>query len=142
MRPPTDDLFDIQQYDDFVRPLLPKIEQAQKIVIRGRIPSVNDLYDRYEHRVVKKDKVRQYEQDFYWQCPLRDRMIDTPFIMYAEVYMATKSKDIDNCGKVLMDSLQRCHAITDDVLCSDIILRKFYDKDNPRVEFCIIPVDI
>lgn len=138
----TDDLFARQQYEDYIKPLLPRIEQAQRIVIKGRIPSVNDLYDRYEHHIVKKDKVRQYEAEFYWQCPLRDKMIDVPFIVYAEVYMANKKADIDNCGKVLLDSLQRCRAITDDNLCSDVILRKFIDKDNPRVEFCVIPQEL
>lgn len=137
-----DDLFDKQYYDEYIRPILPQIERAKRFVIHGKIPSVNDLYDRYEHHVVKKEKVRQYENDFYWQCPLRDRMISTPFFIYAEFYLATKMKDIDNVSKVFFDSLQRCHAIADDNLCSGFYFRKFIDKADPRVEFCIIPVDI
>lgn len=75
-----------------------------------------------------------------WRCPLRGTkerpLIKTPFRIDLDVYFRSKANDVDNCLKIVLDTLQRnCNAIANDNLCAEIHVRKFVDKENPRIEF-------
>ncbi len=90
-------------------------------------------------RIIKSDKVRDYERSFASQCKLyAGMMIDKPFELLVSVYYRTPSYDLDNSLKTLLDCLQSVKAITDDKLCREIHASKHVDKFNPRVEFAIL----
>lgn len=113
----------------------------EKIIIRGNIPSKANCY-----RVItinghgslgKTQAIKDYEEKFLYQCPLRDRNIEKPFKLDVDVYYKSNQPDLDNCFKVLLDCLQTCRAIKNDRYCIEIHGRKLIDKADPRVEFTI-----
>lgn len=90
-------------------------------------------------RIIKDDAIRQYEKSFVRQCTIyKNRGINTPFTLIADVFFSSQRYDLDNSLKTLLDCLQYVKAITNDNLCSHIDARKHIDADNPRVEFELI----
>lgn len=114
-----------------------------KAVIQGKIPSKSNCYKIITiagHYTLGKQKVlKEYEQSFFLQCPLRGKNISTYFRLDVDVYYDTFRPDLDNCLKILLDCLQQCKAIKNDRLCTEIHARKLIDKHNPRIEFTITP---
>lgn len=93
-------------------------------------------------RIIKSDKVRNYERSFEKQCIIyRDRYIDKPFIFHLVVYESSWAFDLDGAFKILLDKLQDVHAITNDNLCIEIKARKVLDPTNPRVAFALQEVE-
>lgn len=93
-------------------------------------------------RIIKSDKVRNYERSFEKQCVIyRDRYIDKPFIFHLVVYESSWAFDLDGAFKILLDKLQDVHAITNDNLCVEIKARKVLDPANPRVAFALQEVE-
>ena len=89
-------------------------------------------------RIIKSEKMRQYERSFAKQCRLyRNMGIDRPFILHAVVYESTWAYDLDNALKGTLDCLQSAKAITNDNLCIAINARKAIDSHNPRLMFAI-----
>ena len=87
---------------------------------------------------LRKTKViKEYEQAFFQQCPIRGLNIDRPFRLNLDVYHQNNLPDLDNCLKVLLDCMQQCKVIKNDRLCFEISARKLIDKTDPRVEFTI-----
>lgn len=111
--------------------------------IKGQIPSKSNSYIAVPdsaggRRIIKSDKVREYERTFSQQCVIyRDRNISKPFSLHAVVYETTWSYDLDNAFKALLDNLQYVGAITNDNLCVSISARKAIDSQNPRVKYAI-----
>ena len=90
-------------------------------------------------RIIKDDTIRQYEKDFAKQCNLyKNKGINTPFTLVADVFFKSNKYDLDNSLKTLLDCLQDVKAIRDDNLCIRIEATKHIDADNPRVEFELI----
>lgn len=93
-------------------------------------------------RIIKSDKVRNYERSFEKQCIIyRDKYIDKPFIFHLVVYESSWAFDLDGAFKILLDKLQDVHAITNDNLCVEIKARKVLDPTNPRVAFALQEVE-
>jgi hypothetical protein len=100
----------------------------------GKIPG-------HPHSSLGKTQVlRDYEKQFFIQCGYRDKYIDGHFELSANIYFPTMRSDLDGCLKILLDGLQTCRAIRNDNRLMKIKdLEKFIDKENPRIEFKIMP---
>ena len=112
-----------------------------KVIIRGKIPSKSNCYKVITiggHSSLAKTKViKEYEMEFFRQCPYRGMMISKPFKLTLDVYHQNNLPDLDNCLKVLLDCMQQCKMIKNDRDCFEISARKLIDKTDPRVEFTI-----
>lgn len=109
--------------------------------IYGQPPSKSNSYKIIKingHRKLGKTAaMKSYEQSFFMQCGLRDKMVAKRFRLSVDVFFSSDRPDLDNCLKIILDCLQSCRAIKNDRLCSEIHARKLIDKVNPRVEIMI-----
>ena len=111
-----------------------------KQTIFGSCPSKSNSYRiiRFNnaYSLGKTNSLKKYEKDFYIQCNLyRDVLIDGYFEFYMDVFYPNQRSDLDNSAKVVLDCLQKVKAIVNDNKCTKMVLRKFLDKDKPRIEF-------
>ena len=118
----------------------------EKQVIFGNPPSKSNSYRiitiNGHGSLAKTSALKKYEQDFYIQCnQYRDKNIEGYFEFYADIYYHSQRSDLDNVAKCLLDCLQKVKAIKNDNKCVKIVLRKFLDKKNPRVEFILKEID-
>lgn len=89
----------------------------------------------------KSPALKQYEKDFYIQCDqYRDKNIEGYFELHLRVYFRSQRSDLDNSIKAILDCLQSVKAIKNDNQCTKLIIDKFLDKENPRIEFKIVPI--
>lgn len=109
------------------------------MVIHGKVPSKSNCYKIvtiHGHGSLAKTKaLKDYENSFFMQCPIRDKLIDDFFEFHVRVFYENMRPDLDNCLKILLDCLQSCKAIKNDRQCVKIVAEKFIDKKDPRVEF-------
>lgn len=115
-------------------------------VIIGKCPSKSNAYRIVKfggHASLAKTKdLKQYENDFAKQCvKYRNKNIEGEFKFEMDVYYPDRRADIDNSTKVVLDCLQKANAIKNDRNCMEIHLRRFIDKQNPRIEFKITPIN-
>ena len=102
-----------------------------------RIIQVNGVYS-----LGKTNALRKYEKDFFIQCNhYRDANIDGYFEFYMDVYYPNQRSDLDNSLKIILDCLQKVKAIKNDNKCVKLVVRKFLDKKEPRVEFVIRKIE-
>ena len=118
----------------------------EKQVIHGTCPSKSNSYKIIKigniYSLGKTPTLKKYEQDFYIQCNVyRDANIDGYFEFYMDVYYPNQRSDLDNSAKVVLDCLQKSKAIINDNKCVKLVLRKFLDKEKPRIEFVIKKVE-
>jgi len=124
------------------------VDRSDTQVIYGTPPSKSNCYiiiilknkdKTKEHGSLAKGKaLKQYEKDFFIQCnKYRNKNIDEYFIFEMDVYYPNQRSDLDNSAKIVLDCLQQCHAITNDNKCVRMVMNKFLDKQNPRIEFII-----
>ena len=110
-------------------------------IIYGTCPSKSNCYKIItlgNHASLAKTKVlNDYERNFYIQCRLRGKMIETYFELHVDVYYPSERADLDNSLKIVLDCLQHAKAIKNDNKCTAIIARKFKDPEKPRIEFLI-----
>lgn len=117
-----------------------------KQVIHGACPSKSNSYKIIKigniYSLGKTPALKKYEKDFYIQCNVyRDKEIDGYFEFYMDVYYPNQRSDLDNSAKVVLDCLQKSKAIINDNKCVKLVLRKFLDKEKPRIEFVIKKVE-
>jgi Holliday junction resolvase RusA-like endonuclease len=118
----------------------------EKQVILGSCPSKSNCYKIIKigniYSLGKTNTLKKYEKDFYIQCNVyRDANIEDYFELYMDVFYPNQRSDLDNSLKVVLDCLQKVKAIKNDNKCTKIMVRKFLDKENPRVEFILKKVD-
>jgi len=87
--------------------------------------------------LAKTKKLKEYEENFFMQCSLRNLNIDKRFKLDIDVYFSSDRPDLDNALKCILDNLQATSSIKNDRLCAEIHARKLIDKSNPRIEFTI-----
>ena len=88
--------------------------------------------------LAKTTALKKYEDSFYMQVgKYRGALIDEYFNFEIDVYYPSNRSDLDNSLKVVLDCLQKSEVIKNDNKCTQIIARKFIDKNNPRIEFKI-----
>jgi len=120
---------------------------VKKQVVFGVVPSKSNSYRIVRingaSRIAKTKAVTDYEKSFIMQCILyRNANIDTEFDFYMDVFYPNRRSDIDGSLKIVLDCAQKVNAIKNDNLCQKIVVRKFLDKANPRIEFVITPIKI
>lgn len=91
-------------------------------------------------RVYKTKEVKAFEHFFSLCLPaqIKKLNISTKFRLEYDVYLRNKAQDLDNTSKAILDSLQAAGAIKNDSLCYELEIRKFIDKDNPRIKLKLI----
>lgn len=109
------------------------------ITILGQVPSKSNGYKIGNNRLYKSRELKEYEDLFYCELLRQGHLIsDTikdKFAIEIFVYFQSNRSDLDNSAKIILDCLQNCKVIENDRLCHRLIMHKFIDKDNPRIEF-------
>jgi Holliday junction resolvase RusA-like endonuclease len=124
---------------------------GERQVMYGTVPSKSNSYriitfkskdpNKNGHAsLTKTTALKQYENDFYIQCnKYRNANIEGYFHFEMDVYYPNQRSDLDGSLKCVMDCLQKVNAFPNDNKCTRIVLNKYLDKSNPRVEFTIKP---
>lgn len=100
-------------------------------------PSANAYYRSVRGRVVKSEEARAYQLEAGWTAKIEGfQPVTGDITVSLDVYRPRKSGDLDNCLKVLLDSLNGI-AWFDDGQITAIHARRFDDKENPRVEVTV-----
>lgn len=111
--------------------------------IRGQIPSKSNCYKvvsiNGHASLAKQNVLKEYEKSFYLQCPERERKLKGYFSLRVKVFYRSNLPDLDNALKILLDCLQMTKTIDNDRYCTKIVAEKFVDKENPRIEYEIVP---
>lgn len=118
----------------------------EKQIIHGVCPSKSNCYRiitvKNVNTLGKTSALTKYEKSFYIQCDkYRDANIDGYFEFYMDVFYPNQRSDLDNALKVVLDCLQKVKAIKNDNKCVKLVVRKFLDKEKPRIEFIVKKVD-
>lgn len=93
-------------------------------------------------RIILDDVYRKYQSDFLSQIDIyKNRLINSPFILYADIFFLNERFDLDNACKTLLDLLQDAKAIKNDRLCVELHAKKHIDHRVPRVEFSIVELE-
>jgi len=119
----------------------------KKQVIFGNVPSKSNCYKiitvisqtgKHYSSLGKTERLKKYEKDFFIQCNVyRNKLIKGYLNFDIDVYYPSQRSDLDNSLKVILDCLQKVKAFENDNKVTDIHIRKFLDKANPRVEFSL-----
>lgn len=113
-------------------------------VIKGNVPSKSNCYrvtskGKYA-RIYKAKALKDYEKSFALQCSIHKGLnIQTHFKLILDVFYPSVRADLDNSLKIVLDCLQTCEAVSNDRNCIAIEANRYVDKDNPRIEFQVIP---
>lgn len=112
------------------------------MTIYGQAPSKSNGYRiisiRGHGSLAKTKELKEYEKNFCLQFGKCEQIMGN-FGVEVDVYFRSNRSDLDGMFKVFLDCLQKVGAIENDRYCMSIKARKFVDKDNPRLEFKIIP---
>lgn len=115
-----------------------------KVTIYGDVVSKSNQYRIIKiggHASLKKsDAVKKFEKAFFLQNSLRNANITDFFEIYLDAYFSSNRKDLDGAFKLVLDALQASSTIKNDRQCVKIVANKYVDKNNPRIEFTIVPV--
>ena len=117
----------------------------QKYIVKGNCPSKSNCYKviKIGHRcgLGKQKKLQKYEDSFKLQMLNYEyKLIEGNFKFIIDVFYDSRRPDLDNSLKVVLDCLQKAQAIKNDNKCLEIIAKKHLDKEEPRIEFTIIPL--
>ena len=109
------------------------------IVIQGQVPSKSNGYKIANNRLYKSKELIEYENKFKWLLALAkgkpSETIKDKFAIEILVYFQSNRSDLDNSAKIILDCLKNCNLIENDRICHRLLMYKFIDKENPRIEF-------
>ncbi len=100
----------------------------------GTCPSKSNCYRIGDNRMYKTKALTEYEKNFFIQCKNRGKKIEGYFELEMKVFYPNQRADLDNSLKVVLDCLQSSKVILNDNKCTKILVEKYLDKANPRVE--------
>lgn len=111
-----------------------------KITLTGAPKSTNHIYKmtcrgKFASMYMSKDG-KDLKESYQWEAKSqwKRKPLKTAVILEIALYFDSKRKhDIDNYNKILLDSLTGI-IWEDDNQIVELIIKKFYDKDNPRIE--------
>jgi Holliday junction resolvase RusA-like endonuclease len=118
---------------------------TNKVKIYGHPPSKANSYKIRGNSLGKAQKVVEYEEAFRLQVNairstglLPKQIIEGIFELYVDVYYKDNRSDLDNSAKVILDCLQANGVVRNDRNLVGLRMRKFTDKQHPRIEFSIV----
>ena len=95
--------------------------------------------------VMPSPQYKQYEKDALWYIPQPEKPIDGPVCVTCKFFMPTRRKcDLTNLLQAIDDILVKAGLLADDnytVIQSHDGSRVFYDKNAPRTEITIYPIE-
>lgn len=99
-------------------------------------PSVNQMYRHHGH-ITYKTKVAK---DWIKLClaSIKTRKTIKGHVDLSVNFYFKRDRDIDNSLKALLDVLQESKMIENDSQVYSLLATKDFDKDNPRVEVCLV----
>jgi Holliday junction resolvase RusA-like endonuclease len=90
----------------------------------------------------KTAQLKQYESSFEKQMlQYKYKTIEGWFYLEMAVYFRDNRQDLDGVFKSVLDQMQDCGLIKNDRYCKCIKAWKYFDKENPRVEFELYPYE-
>ncbi len=110
------------------------------IKIRGTPPSTQHIYGRRGSVTYMTKEGKDYKDMCQWiiKSQYKGKPKSEPISVIIEFYFKDKlRRDLDNFNKIILDS---CTGMLwkDDSQIIELVLRKFVDKQNPRVELFIL----
>lgn len=97
-------------------------------------PSANRYWRQWQGRMVVSSEARQYKETVGWLVKAdTSDWLTGPVALTIKVYRPQKRGDLDNCLKILLDSLKGVLFADDDQVV-EIHAYRGDDKANPRVE--------
>lgn len=111
-----------------------------RIVLKGEPKSTNNIYKiactgRFPRNYMS-DGGKTLKQDYQYQAKIqwKEKPLTGPLDINIKLHFKTRRKhDIDNYGKILLDSLTGI-VWEDDVQIQTMRVSKWIDQENPRIE--------
>lgn len=115
-----------------------------QIVLKGNPLSTQTVYksttaNGYNRTYMTKRGV-DMKESYIWEAKsqYKGKPLTEDLKVKVDFYFGDRRKrDIDNYNKLVLDSMNGI-VWEDDVQIQELVLRKFYDKENPRVEIVIV----
>jgi crossover junction endodeoxyribonuclease RusA len=103
-------------------------------------PSTNRYWRNWRGRQVVSAEAREYKEAVGWivRKAMREPLTGDVAVT-VEVYRPRKSRDLDNCLKIVFDALNGI-AYNDDNQITEIYAFRYDDKANPRVNLTIAAI--
>ena len=119
------------------------IQQVIRFTITGNQPrKSNSRQTLKSGKSIKSKSAQDYVKSFMSQSivlKLQDRDINVPLRMEATVYYDNKLSDLSD--ELLCDCMEECGLIRNDNLIREKELIWKLDKDNPRAEVVLMPIN-
>jgi len=115
------------------------INKLQKIILLGNPLSTNHIYKRHGNFIYLSKEGKNLKESYMWQ--IKSQYRGEPLMgsvkLTVELYFGDKRiRDIDNYNKLLLDACSGLLFI-DDKQITELTIKKFYDKENPRIEILL-----
>lgn len=110
-----------------------------RIILKGNPLSTSHIYKSFRNRVYLSKQGKDLKASYIEQAisQYKDKQLTEDLKVEVDFYFGDKRKrDIDNYNKLVLDSMNKV-VWEDDEQIQELILRKFYDKENPRAEITI-----
>lgn len=111
-----------------------------RVTLPGTPPSNNNLYFNVAHGRVMSAKGKDMKTEYQWEIkrqykhkPLKDAVT----VIIDLYFKQERKRDVDNYNKLLLDSGTGL-LWEDDSQIWELTIRKWVDKDNPRVELIVM----
>lgn len=112
------------------------------LIIKGNPPSKSNCYrvGKAGNRCImfKGKQLKEYEASFAAQVPEDCKQgFEGDLMVVMHCYFSSRRPDLDNAAKCCLDQLQATGVILNDRQVMRLFMRKYLDKENPRVEILI-----
>lgn len=131
-------LYTVEQRDRIIQ----LFNDGQWDELRDELNKYDDGSKRSHASLAKTKELKDYERSFADQCGFyAGKNIQGEFKLEMVVFYPSRRADLDNSLKIVLDCLQANKAIENDRYCDEINVKRKVDKDNPRIEFKLIPIE-
>lgn len=95
-------------------------------------PSLNRLWRQARGNVYKSAEAKEWERSAFLLLPPAFPSAKSGWELYADCYLAEWRRDLDNCSKILVDTLARRYGL-DDRYLTTLHLVRYVTKESPYV---------
>lgn len=104
-------------------------------------PTTNHMYSKSRYGVYKTQETRAWEKEAsYAILKTKGRKTLTGDTYVGIEFFLKRDRDIDNL-KLILDSLQDNNIVVNDSQITHLNIKKYKDKENPRVEITVMEID-